>query len=175
MQNVGMNKYGIMIMSFFAAIWFAWGLSALGQVPVALLLAPVLISGTLIAFASRIPLTACAATRRRVGQVVSWASAVEGLAIFAAVNVLHWTGHAAYAPVAAAAIVGLHFLPLAHFLGVRAYYVAGAVIVALALGCCAIGDDVARTLTVGIGTAVVLWVTCLAAFARGHGARMVAG
>ena len=166
MQNVGMSKFGIMIMSGFAAIWFVWGLSALGSAPIGLVLLPFAISGALIALASRIQMRASAEARRRMGKIVGWASGIEGVAILAAVNILGWTGHAGYAPVAVAAIVGLHFLPLAYFLGVRNYYAAGAAIVALAAGCCAIGDDATRLLVVGVGTAVLLWVTCLGAFGR---------
>jgi hypothetical protein len=82
------------------------------------------------------------------------------------VNVLHWAGLDGYAPVAAAAIVGLHFVPLGYFLGVRGYYVTGAALVTLALGCCAVADDGVRTLVVGVGAAVLLWGTCVWAFGR---------
>ena len=170
MRNVGMNKFGIMIMSGFAALWFVWGLSALGSVPALVLLVPAAVSGTMIALASRIPVTADGATRKRVGRVVGIASGLEGLAIFAAANVLNWTGHTGYFVCATAAIVGLHFLPLAHFFRVRSYYVAGAALMALAAGGCAVPDEGTRVLMVGIGAAVVLWVTCLAAFGRRRGA-----
>jgi hypothetical protein len=166
MQNTGTNKFGIMIMSGFASLWFVWGLSALGSVPALVLLVPVAVTGTLIALASRIRMTADEATRKRIGRVVGIASGIEGVAIFAAVNVLNWTGHAGYVVCATAAIVGLHFLPLAYFLRVRSYYVAGALITALAVAACAIPNDETRLFVTGTGTAMLLWVTCLAAFSR---------
>jgi hypothetical protein len=174
MQNQGTSKFGIMIMSGFAALWFVWGLSALSSVPALVLLLPVVVSGTMIALAWRIPVTADEATRRRIGRVVGIASGIEGVAIFAAANVLNWTGHAGYFVCATAAIVGLHFLPLAHFFRVRNYYLAGAAMVALAAAGCAVSDEGTRLLAVGIGTAVLLWVTCLAAFGRKPGMLHVA-
>jgi hypothetical protein len=161
-----MQKYGIMIMSGFAALWFVWGLSALGTFNAAWLLVPLAVSGALIAWASRMPLEASQAERRNAGRVVSWAFWIEFAAIFVANAVLATTGHAGFGVCATLAIVGLHFLPLAHFLRRPNYYVSGTALVALAAYGVAIEGDATRLLVLGVGAAVLLWITCLAAFAR---------
>ncbi len=162
-----MQKVGIMIMSGFAALWFVWGISAAGLVSTAWLLVPFVISGAMIVLAMRLKRVANPAERRHVGRVVGWASGVECAGILVANNVLVWTGHAGFAVCATLAIVGLHFLPLAHFLRVRAYYGTAAALVGLAAAGLAIGDDRTRLLVVATGAAVLLWLTCLAAFGRG--------
>jgi hypothetical protein len=161
-----MQRNGILIMSGFAALWFVWGLSALGSFPAILLLVPVMISGGLIGFALRLPGHASPEIRRRVGRIVGRASAIEFVAIFLANIVLASTGHAGFSVCATAGIVGLHFFPLAHYLRVPSYYVAGAALVALAVAGCAIDRDQTRLMTVGLGAAALLWITCLASFTR---------
>ena len=163
-----MQKHGIMIMSGFAALWFVWGLSAMGSINGALLLIPFVVSGAMMAFASRMRIVATEAERRDVGRIIGWASGIEFVAIFAANTALSSTGHAGLAVCATLAIVGLHFLPLAYFLGVRNYYVAGAAMVALAAYGLTIHSDETRLLVLGVGAAVVLWITCLVAFTRGR-------
>ena len=161
-----MNKVGIMIMSGFAALWSVWGLSAISPINGVWLLVPFAVSGAMIAGAMRLPIVASAADRRRIGRIVAWASAIEGVAIFVAVNVLTNLGHPGYVVVATLAIVGLHFLPLAHFLRVPLYYASGAALVGLAVFGCFINPETTRVLVVGTGAAVLLWLTCLASFSR---------
>ena len=161
-----MNKVGIMIMSGFAVLWFVWGLSALSPINGLWLLLPFAVSGAMMAAAMRLPLKASAADRRRIGRIVGWASAAEGIAIFLAANVLINLGLPGYVVVATLAIVGLHFLPLAYFLRVPAYYVSAAALTGLAALGCTIGADTTRLLVLGTGAAVLLWWTCLACFAR---------
>ncbi len=161
-----MNKVGIMIMSGFAALWFTWGLSAVSPINGLWLLVPFAVSGTMMACAMRLPMVASETDKRRVGRIVGWASGIEGVAIFVANNVLINTGHIGYAPVATLAIVGLHFLPLAHFLRVPAYYVTAAALTGLALFGCTIAADTTRLLVLGTGAAMLLWLTCLASFTR---------
>jgi hypothetical protein len=169
-----MQKYGIMIMSGFAALWFVWGLSALPSFNGVWLLVPFAVSGAMIGLALRIPVAASQAERRDVGRIVGWASGIEFVAIFAANTALGMTGHAGLAVCATLAIVGLHFLPLAYFLQVRNYYLAGSALVALAAYGLTIGGDTKRLLVLGVGAAVLLWITCLAAFARKPRGGMVA-
>jgi hypothetical protein len=161
-----MNKVGIMIMSGFAAVWFVWGLSAVNPINGAWLLVPLAVSGAMMACAWRLPMVASAADQRRVGRIVGWASGIEGLAIFVAANLLNNLGHPGYVVVATLAIVGLHFLPLAHFLRVPVYYVSGAALVGLAVAGGLIGSETTRLLVVGTGAAVLLWLTCLTSFSR---------
>ena len=161
-----MNKVGIMIMSGFAALWFVWGLSAFRPMAWLWLLVPFAVSGAMVACAMRLPIVASEAERHRVGRVVGWASGIEGVAIFVAYNVLNNLGHPDYAPIATLAIVGLHFLPLAHYLRVPLYYATGAALVGLAMLGGLIDAPTTRLLVVGTGAAVLLWLTCLASFSR---------
>jgi hypothetical protein len=161
-----MNKVGIMIMSGFAALWFVWGLSAISPIKGVWLLLPFAVSGAMMACAMRLPIVASEADRRRVGRIVGWASGIEGVAIFTAVKVLTYLRHPGYVMVATLAIVGLHFLPLAHFLRVPLYYATGAALVGLAVLGCLIGPETTRLLVVGTGAAVLLWLTCVASFSR---------
>ena len=161
-----MNKFGIMIMSGFAVLWFVWGLSATSPISGLWLLVPFAVSGAMMAAAMRLPLWRRRVERQRTGRIVGWASAIEGVAIFAAVNVLYNTGLAGYAAVATLAIVALHFLPLAYYLRVPTYYLAGAALLGLAVFGCTITNEATRLLVVGTGAATLLWLTCLTSFAR---------
>ncbi len=161
-----MNKIGIMIMSGFATLWFVWGLSAVQPINGLWLVVPFAVSGAMVSAAMRLPMSAGEADRRRTGKVVGWASGIEGVAIFFSINVLTNLGHGAYGVVAALAIVGLHFLPLAYFLAVPAYYVTAASMVGLALFGCTVAADATRLLVLGTGAAVLLWLTCLTCFAK---------
>jgi hypothetical protein len=160
------QKYGIMIMSGFAALWFVWGLSAVSPINALWLLVPFAISGAMIALAVRMPVVASAAQRKATGKVVGVASGIEFVAIFAANAALASTGHAGLVVCATLAIVGLHFMPLAYYLRVPRYYAAGAALAALAAGGVAIHDDATRLLVLGVGAAVLLWMTSLAVFSH---------
>lgn len=166
MRHTGMGKYGIMIMSGFAALWVFWGLSAFRDVPLPAVLAPVLLSGGLIWMASRMPVHADVEARRRVGRVVGWVSAGEGIAIFVAANILAWCGWSAWFPSVTAAIVGLHFFPLARLLGVRLYDASGAAIVAVGVISGIMPDVHARLMVAGFGAAAILYATCLSVLGR---------
>jgi len=161
-----MNKVGIMIMSGFAALWFVWGLSAVNPINGLWLLVPFAVSGAMIAGAMRLPIVASKAERRRIGRVVAWASGIEGVVIFLASNVLTNLGQPGYVVIATLAVVGLHFLPLAHFLRAPVYYVTGAALVGLAVVGLSINPEATRLIVVGTGAAVLLWLTCLASFSR---------
>jgi energy-converting hydrogenase Eha subunit E len=63
------------------------------------------------------------------------------------------------APVVAI-IVGLHFLPLARWLPGPIYYLTGALLVVVGLAGAAVQEPTVRILTVCIGAAGVLWLSC---------------
>ena len=161
-----MQKFGVMIMSGFAAIWFIWGLSAFGSVSDWTLAIPLVVSGLMIALAVRMNITASPEDRRRIGRLIGWASGLEGVAILVAVNVLVWAGLGAYTPCAVIAIVGLHFLPLAHALKYPGYYLTGAALVGVAVAGCAASSPQTRLALIGFGGATLLWLTCLPFLAR---------
>lgn len=81
------------------------------------------------------PLAAPEAERqRRAGRWLTWTSAIEGVAILLAVNIVANLGHPQWQTAAAMLVVGLHFLPLAFALESRAHVVTGVVLSAWALG-----------------------------------------
>jgi hypothetical protein len=106
-----------------------------------------------------------ASDQRRIGRMVGWASAAEGVAILVAVNVLNSAGLQAYDVCAIAIIVGLHFIPLARMPHARIYNVTAAALTALGLAGCLL-PEAARGLAVGSGAAVVLWATCAFVISR---------
>ena len=157
-------KQAVFIVSGFAALWYVWGLSAVSPVP-AVALAPCLISLGLMALAWRMPTTK---RIEGVGRVVGMASAAEGVGILLAWNALAWVGATAYFPCAVAAIVGLHFLPIAWAVRFSTYYASAAAMVGLGLAGCGIGNPSTRLLAVGVGAASILWLTCWAVLRRGR-------
>lgn len=99
--------------------------------------------------------------RARIGRLVGIWSAVEGVAIFIGVTVCQNIGAAhAVAPVIAI-IVGLHFLPLARGIPVPFYYGTAAALVAVG-GCALLLQEPARTALTGFGSALILWISCVA-------------
>jgi hypothetical protein len=97
--------------------------------------------------------------RRRFTVVV----AAEFVAIAAAVNILGRTGHSRWLPAVICAVVGLHFVPLAHLFRVRLYYATAAALCLVATFTMVLGATTGRAslwqLVPGFGTALALWVT----------------
>ena len=151
------------ILSFFAVVWLSVGLVSAGQVSVAAIAAGATVSAALVWAATRAdraytgPMLPDAA-QKRIGRLVGWASATEGVAILIAVNVLINIGLGAYQLCAIAVIVGLHFIPLARLPFAGVYYVTAAAMVALGGLGCLLGEAV-RPLAVGAGCAAILWLT----------------
>jgi hypothetical protein len=103
--------------------------------------------------------------------------ALEGVTIAAASWLLSTSRHDALIAPVVALIVGVHFLPLAPLFQVRAYYVTGIAMILLAMGGIAAVAVGARpggasvfvwSSVVGIGSALILWVTALWALLRGY-------
>ncbi len=136
-----------------AAVWFGLGLSWL-------MAAPLLVSAGLIGAAWRQPPAPLGADEsRRVGQLVMWASAAEGIGILVAINLVTWAGHREWQLAAFAGVVGLHFLPLARWLPLPSYYLSGFALVALAAGCALFLPASARDTAICAGSAMILWLT----------------
>jgi hypothetical protein len=129
-----MTAVGSIVLSVFAAVW---GIGAIleSHAPIWLVGVPVLVSAVIIALASRNKRNGefSASERKRISRLVTWASAGEGVLIFVVANVLANLGRADLIAPAIAAIVGLHFLPLARLLPAPRYYLSAAAFLALAL------------------------------------------
>jgi hypothetical protein len=100
-----------------------------------------------------------AAAGKRAGMWFGVIFGVEGAAIGVCSALLARHGLGEWIAVAAAGIVGLHFLPLARVFGVGLYYWTGGLATLGALGGALIADAGVRDLFVGLMMAGVLWGT----------------
>ena len=157
---------GIWVLNIFAA---AWGVAAviIGRLPVWLAAIPVVVSLVVLFWASRQPPPAGEPVGGpHVGRIVGIWSAIEGVAMFLAANVLvnlHWP--TAIMPVFAI-IVGLHFAPLARGIPVRTYYATAGALVAVGLGALLLPGEERATVT-GCAAALVLWASGILLVRRG--------
>jgi hypothetical protein len=158
-------KFGVIIMSFFAACWWIYGSIASGHGSMPFLIIPVVALLFLIMSAVRhgAGIKRSAIEQKRIGRLIGLASGLEGFGIFLALNILNNTGHAQFFIPVAAIIVGLHFLPLAFWLPVRLYYLSAASLCLLGVVGFWVDDTAQRILFVSLGAASILWLTCLAA------------
>jgi hypothetical protein len=159
-----MSSSGAVIMSVFAAAWWAVGLGMTGHAGWLAFVFPVVVTGAIVAAAlqrSRADARVPNEEDSRRGRLVGIASAVEGVAILVAINVLARLNRPDLAVSAVAIIVGLHFLPLARWLPAPFYYATSALLIALGAGGFGISDGTRRLLVVSVGAACVLWLTCM--------------
>jgi len=158
---------GIWVLTIMAAIW---GVAAVrvGQAPAWLVIGPVAISVALLFWARRQPIgTGNPVEGDHVGHVVGIATAIEGVAIFLAANVLINLHQPTLVMPAIAIIVGLHFIPLARWIPVPLYYrTGGGLIVAGLLAILLPAKDRAMA---GIAAALILWISCILLVRYGRG------
>lgn len=169
-QTRGAAAGGI-ILTFFGSLWYViallnwpahpvWSIPAASLATIALLLLCVVRIG-----ASRnIPSVAdpTAAVRgKRVGILFGIIFGIEAASIGVAAGLLGSHRLGLWIPFAAALIVGVHFLPLAHVFDMPVYYWTGFASVIGVLGCLFIQDVHARVLSVGLVMAAVLWVSVI--------------
>ena len=154
-------KTGVIILSVFAAVWAIAGLISI-DADWWLWLLPVAISVALASWYRRLVLPAEDLVEgKRIGRLVGFWSAIQGVAIFVAANVVTWLGQPTMIGPAICCIVELHFLPLARGMPRPLYYVTGAVM--MLAGVMAIALPVAwRLPTVGLIGSVTLWLTSVA-------------
>ena len=113
-----------------------------------------------------------AAKGKRAGMWFGIIFGAEGLLIWLCAMLLDHLGLSIWIPIAIAAIVGLHFLPLARVFEVSLYYWTGAISVLAMLACCMIHDSGTRVLCAGLLMAAVLWGTALLLLLRADPARL---
>lgn len=157
----------VVFMGFFAAAWWVAGVLGghqfTGLAAVGPAISAVMVLAARARFRNEPPVDP--AEKKRRGRVVSWSAGIEGLAIFVTANFLMRNGLGVYIFPAVALIVGLHFLPMAKLLPMKVYYLSGALLVAVA----AVGlamSPADRPFVVGVSSAIVLWITCLARLAK---------
>jgi len=155
-----MRSTGVTILGVMGGLWWLAGLYFGGS------FSPLLVTAGLAAVALMVVLARTLtnfpvdeAERRRTGKLIAYASAIEGIAIFIANNVLLDLGLSTYILCGMAVIVGLHFLPLARGLRLPVYYFTAFMLIALGALACSIHDPLQRNLLVGLGSAATLWIS----------------
>jgi hypothetical protein len=169
----------VLMMALFSTAWLAWGLQSilsdspwLGAVlvlPAIALLIPCFGMFQIGRRAAKLAAPLTSEQKRvqsRMGIMFGIVFGAEGLLIFLAVSVLIHLHLQPYIMNAVAAIVGLHFLPLARLYRVPLYYWVGGVMVADALVWLALPSPT-REIAVGLSMAVILWLTCALMLRRG--------
>lgn len=163
-----MGPVGAIVMGFFGGMFGVMGLMPIASVTSLWLLAlPVLIAAGVIGAAVRRLRSHPGGYPRpdRIGRIIGWASAGEGIGIFLAVNVVINLGRPDLVLPVIALVVGLHFLPMAYAIPHRAFYVDGAALLLVS----AIGFAVpqpAGTVVTGVAAALVLWTACCVALVQ---------
>lgn len=157
-----MRSTGVIVLSFFGALWAFLALHMSHQ-PLWMQIMPFAVSFALSLAAltndRHSPQPTLEERKRRGRSVMLW-SFVEGVLIFAGVNLLQNAGHGEWTIVLVAAVVGMHFFPLALGLRVPLYGATGLGmlgVVAAAVALVPVGAMLDAT--IGIGCAVVLYLT----------------
>lgn len=165
-----MRSTGAIVLSFFAALWAFLALHTAGQ-PLWMQVMPFAMSFALSLAArnnDRNTLQPSAEERKRRGRTVMIWAAIEGVVIFAGVNLLQNTGHAEWTIALIATVVGLHFFPLAQGMRVPLYWATGLGMLGVVGAAVAlVPTGTLLDATIGIGSAAVLYLTAfiLTAFA----------
>jgi hypothetical protein len=163
-------RSGVTVLGIFAFLWAAAAIVGDGR-SLWLLALPLALSSGLYLWAARTPSPPRPPeVERRIGRAVAIWSAVEGAAIFLAVNVLINLGARDAVPAAIAMIVGLHFLPLARAFPQPLYYWTGALLV-LAGAAGLLLPAGHRLAIVGGLAALILWSSAVVLIARGRRAQ----
>jgi hypothetical protein len=149
-------RIGLLVLTFFAATWASAGLLVSGATP-GLILIPIAVSLALLAWGWR-GSGLVGSSRPNVGKLVGLWSAIEGVAIFVAVNVLENQHRDDLMFPVIVIIVGLHFLPLARGLPRTSYYASGAALVFTGLAALLLPAE-QRPIAVGMCAALILWAT----------------
>ncbi len=162
---MAMGPVGASIMSGFAFVFCVLARINGAPVPWTMLVLPFLVSLILIILALRQirnNVVARTSDDERVGRVIMWSSAAEGVGIFLAVNVLRNVGMAQYVMSGIAAVVGLHFLPMAGLIPFPRFYVLAAALLGVAGASFFLSPPIGA-LVAGVGAAVTLWLAAASA------------
>ena len=165
-----MSPTGAAIMGAFGAVWWIIGVATYGRATVPLSGVGLVVAATIIMTAWRRGSRSRPQSpeeARRQGRLVGIASAVEGVLIFLAVNVLVNVRRPDLIAPAGAIIVGLHFPPLARWLPARLYYATAALLTAAGVAGLGVADTRLRIVAVSVCAAAVLWLTCGAVLMAG--------
>lgn len=162
---------GASILTLFGSAWCiialalwpahpAWSIPA-GSAATLVLLALCIIRLSTLRNIPRVDDPIAADKGKRTGMLFGIIFGAECVLIGICAMVLARLGLSIWIPVAAAVIVGLHFIPLARVFEVPLYYWTGLLSVLGVLGCSLIRDAGMRLLGTGLTMAAVLWLTAV--------------
>jgi len=157
-------------MAVFAAVWWILGTAFSHRGTLPKYTAAILISAVIIVIGLRLGVVESITPkgRARRARLVGIASGVEGLAILVAVNILANIGRQDLTTPVIAILVGLHFLPLAHWLPARLYYGTCIALVVVGFAGMTVQDADMRIYAVSVGAALILWLTSGIVIWRGY-------
>lgn len=167
-----MGARGAIIMGFFGAVFAALTIHQHWQVAGLKIALPFIISIAIWAVAAQtIRLKGNGfAMSEKMKKVLLWSSTGEGIGIFVAVNVVNNLHRPDLILPAMALVVGLHFLPIAHAVSFRPFYILATVLLlSAAIGFIVpapVGSEIA-----GISAALALWVASITAVSRERDAK----
>ncbi|HLW34513.1 MAG TPA: hypothetical protein VKS98_02535 [Chthoniobacterales bacterium] len=158
-----MNSVGAIIVASFAIVWVAAGASQLKrQWFLTLLGLGVLISGSIVFAAAKIPFGR--QSEGFNGKIYAIFVTLEVVAIVIAVTLLKRIGAKQYLIPAIAFIVGAHFFGMVPALGSNEFWWVGGAMCLLPLVTISILPQEKWSPTVGIGCAMILWLSAVGAF-----------
>jgi len=158
-----LNAVGAIIVASFAVVWVAAGASQLDRRWfVTLLTLAVLISGVIIFAATRIPFGRHSGGFN--GKIYGIFVVLEFVAIFIAMALLNRLGVKQYVMPVIAFIVGAHFFGMVPALHSNDFWWVGGIMCLLPLATMSILPQRIWSATVGIGCAMILWLSALRAF-----------
>jgi hypothetical protein len=158
-----LNGIGAIIVACFAVLWVAAGASQLDRRWFVTLLAlAILISGAIVFAATRIPFGRHSGGFN--GKVYGIFVMLEFIAILIAAMLLNRAGRTEYLMPAIACVVGVHFFGMVPALRSNDFWWVGGVMCALPLATMSILPQKIWSPVVGIGCAVILWLSALRAF-----------
>jgi hypothetical protein len=171
--------FGVLIMTFFGSFWALMTTIALSAGQRIWLITAVVVvtiplayyAITLLRTARQLPKNSSPEGRARGLAMRRGFAIVGGIEVFTIVVANIWldrAGHDELIPLAIALLVGIHFLPLASIFEVRAYFwtgiamtlLAAIALIAIFVGW-TLGDPYAWSVIVGLGNAIILWLTAL--------------
>lgn len=163
-----MGPWGALIMSFFGAGFFTWAnVLAIGWRSPVLAVGPVVFIALAALAGSKIRRSAdgAYAPSRKAGQIISWASAAEGVGIPIVALTLANTGHADATLPGIALVVGLHFIPMAWAIPFKPFFACAALLVCAAIVGFTLRQPVGSSVS-GYVAAITLWGASIAAINR---------
>lgn len=155
-----MGPVGAMIMSGFAFLFCLLAQFNGAPIPRAALALPFIVSLAIIGVAFRRQKERTGAETpedERIGRVIMWSSAGEGIGIFLVVNILRNVGLGDRLMPGIAAVVGLHFLPMAALIPFPRFYALAVALIGVAIAACFTSAELGALLA-GLGAALALWV-----------------